>query len=394
MSHLHHVTVATPQRSHQEMLNDHKRILQNSIDTLIARGLSPKTIERYRWLSERWFERIRVCDAIGERQIFIWEVMNLGQGRQLIKDFLLALSTVEDDNLACVRPATARTYAGQLERLFLITLEFPYIQGLQTISSKYGAIENPFTGVEYPLHSRDILRSERFFLTPQQILELLVFLREIYPALTKRISTAGRLYAIVMLITETGMRSNEIRNLDALGADRDIFYNKKIIQTRHGKAYNSSGPQTRLIPLTSAAMTTLRQYEQEVRPQFPNYLVEPSLFLSSRGRRLPYITMRGSFARLIEAAREFGVDLPPRLTLHDLRASFATNYIEANPDQFWELMELLGHVSPSSTRLYIRSRGKNRWLSMKEARGPRLGKSGFSAMVYNTQGSVHACLGS
>ena len=201
MSHLHHITVATPQRSHQEMLNDHKRILQNSIDTLIARGLSPKTIERYRWLSERWFERIRVCDAIGERQIFIWEVMNLGLGRQLIKDFLLALSTVEDDNLACVRPATARTYAGQLERLFLITLEFPYIQGLQTISSKYGAIENPFTGVEYPLHSRDILRSERFFLTPEQILELLVFLREIYPALTKRIPTAGRLYAIVMLIT-------------------------------------------------------------------------------------------------------------------------------------------------------------------------------------------------
>lgn len=94
MSHLHHVTVATPQRSHQEMLNDHKRILQNSIDTLIARGLSPKTIESYRWLIERWFERIRVCDAIGERQIFIWEVMNLGLGRQLIKDFLLALSTV------------------------------------------------------------------------------------------------------------------------------------------------------------------------------------------------------------------------------------------------------------------------------------------------------------
>ena len=69
-----HVTVGTPQRSHQEMLNDHKRILQNSIDTLIAKGLSPKTIEGYRWFIERWFEQIKVSDAIGERQIFIWEV--------------------------------------------------------------------------------------------------------------------------------------------------------------------------------------------------------------------------------------------------------------------------------------------------------------------------------
>lgn len=384
----------TSQGSHQEMQRDHDQILQNFRDSLIARGLSPRTIDPALFFLRRWFEKIRVRDEIGERQIFIWEVMNLDIGRQIIKDYLLALSSVEDDNLASVRPATARAYAGQLERLFLNILEFPYIQGLQTIASKYGSIENPFTGVEYPLHSRDILRSERFFLTPEQILELLIFLREVYPSLTKRVLTAARLYTIVMLITETGMRSIEIINLDALGADRDIFYNKKIIQTRHGKAYNSSGPQTRLMPLTHAAITTLHQYELKVRPQFRNHLVEPSLFLSSRGRRLPYITMQGSLSRLIEAARKFGLDLPPLLTLHDLRASFATNYIEANPDKFWELMESLGHVSPSSTRLYVRSRGKNRWTSMKEARGPRLGRSGFSAMVYNTQGSAYGCVGS
>lgn len=384
----------TSQRSHQEMQRDHDQILQNFRDSLIARGLSPSTIDPALFFLRRWFEKIRVRDESGERQIFIWEVMNLGIGRQIVKDYLLALSSVEDDNLASVRPATARAYAGQLERLFLNILEFPYIQGLQTISSKYGSIENPFTGVEYPLHSRDILRSERFFLTPEQILELLIFLREVYSSLTKRVLTAARLYTIVMLITETGMRSIEVINLDALGADRDIFYNKKIIQTRFGKGYNSSGPLTRLMTLTPAATTTLRQYELQVRPQFRNHLVEPSLFLSSRGMRLPYITMQGSFTRLIEAARKYGLDLPPRLTLHDLRASFATNYIEANPDQFWELMESLGHVSPSSTRLYVRSRGKNRWASMKEARGGRLGRSGFSTMVYNTQGSAYGCVGS
>jgi len=365
------------------MLNDHKRILQNSIDTLIARGLSPNTIEGYRWFIERWFEQIKVSDAIGERQIFIWEVMNLGEGRKRIRDFLTTLSTADDDGQICLRAGTVRAYARQLERLFTHTIEWPFIEGQQTISSKYGAIDNPFIGVEYPLHSREILREERFFLTPDQMLELLVFLREVYPGLPNRNATAGRLYTIVMLITETGMRSVEVINLDALGENRDIFYDRGVIQTRYGKGYNSSGPQTRLIDLTERAAVTLKQYERWVRPQFLNYLSDPALFLTLTGKRLSYSTLRDNFTLLVEAARKHGVNLPPKLTIHDLRASFATNYLDANPDRFWELMELLGHVSPSSTRLYIRSRGKNRWLSMKEARGVRPGRTGFTSMIYN-----------
>jgi integrase len=394
MSHLHQVTVGTPKRSHEEMLKDHNRILQNFLDTLIARGLSAKTLEGYRWLIKRWFEQIRVRDAIGERQIFIWEVMNLVEGRKRIKDYLMTLSTVDDDGQVCLRSSTVRVYARQLEYLFINTLEFPFIDGQQTISSKYGEIENPFTGVEYPLHSRDHLRADKFFLTPDQILELLVFLREVYCSLTNRTSTAARLYTILMLITETGMRSVEIINLDALGDDRDIFYDKGIIQTRFGKGHNSSGPLTRLIDLTERAAITLKQYERSVRPQFRKHLIEPSLFLTLTGNRLSYGTLQDSFTRLVAAARKHGLDLPPKLTIHDLRASFATNYLEANPDRFWELMELLGHVSPSSTRLYVRSRGKNRWLSMKEARGVRPGKTGFSSMVYNTQGSGHSSVAS
>lgn len=179
------------------------------------------------------------------------------------------------------------------------------------------------------------------------------------------------------------MRSVEIINLDAGGDDRDICYDREVIQTRFGKGHNSSGPLTRLMPLTAPALITLKQYEQVVRPQFRNHLIDPALFLSMKGKRLSYVSLQQGFTRLIKAARKHGVNLPPKLTVHDLRASFATNFIEANPEQFWELMELLGHVSPSSTLLYVRSRGKNRWLSMKEARGPRLGRTGFSPMVYN-----------
>jgi integrase len=376
------------------MLKDHNQILQNYFDTYITRGLSRRTIVETCRFIQRWFERIRVCDASGEHQLYIWEAMKPFEGRKRIKEFLLTLSALDDDNKVCLRSTTVRAYATQLERLFISTLASPFIDGLQTISAKYGPIENPFTGVEYPLHSRDILRAEKFFLTPEQILELLVFLREVYPGLTNRNSTVGRLYTIVMLITETGMRSIEILNLDALGDDRDVFYDKRVIQTRYGKGCNSSGPQTRLMPLTDPALLTLMQYEREVRPRFRNHLVEPALFLSLKRERLSYGALRDSFTRLIEVARKHGVNLPPNLTIHDLRASFATNYLEANPDQFCELMELLGHVSPSSTLLYIRSRGKNRWSSMKEARGPRPGKTGFRAMVYNREGSGCSSVGS
>jgi len=323
-------------------------------------------------------------DVKGERQIFIWEVMNLVEGRRRIKEFLMTLSTVDEDGQPCLRATTVRAYASYLERLFVSTLNSPYITGMETIASKYGPIENPFTGVEYPVHSRDLLRSERFFVTPEQILELLVFLREVYPGLINRNLTAARLYAIVMLITETGMRSVEVINLDALGDDRDIFYNKKVIQTRFGKGHNSSGSQTRVMPLGNRPAITLMEYERVVRPQFHNHLIEPSLFLTLKGTRLSYGTLRDSFTRLIEAARTHGVNLPPKLTIHDLRASFATNYLEENPEKFWRLMELLGHISPSSTCLYIRSRGDSRALSMKLARTSQAGRCGLTTRVYNT----------
>lgn len=89
MSHLHLVTTTPPQLPYEEMLKDHKKILQNYFDSYTARGLSETTKVGACGFIQRWFEKIRVRDADGERQIFIWQVMNLGPGRQRIRDFLL-----------------------------------------------------------------------------------------------------------------------------------------------------------------------------------------------------------------------------------------------------------------------------------------------------------------
>jgi len=137
------------------------------------------------------------------------------------------------------------------------------------------------------------------------------------------------------------------------------------------------------MPLTYRAEITLMEYERIVRPQFRNHSIEPSLFLTLKGTRLSYGTLRDGFTKLIESARKHGLHVPPRLTIHDLRASFATNYLEENPDRFWRLMELLGHTSPSSTCLYIRSRGE-RVETMKKARAFQSGRPLFATQIYNT----------
>src|SRR5712692_8541387 len=195
--------VSLPQISIEEMAKDHAQILQNYFDSLIIRRLSPKTIDFSRWFIERWFEENGVLAAGCHRPRYVWEAMKPLEGRKLIKEFLLSLSTPGEDGLPVLEASTVRAYANHLQRLFDSIVEFPYIDGFQEISSKYGPIENPFTGVEVPIHSRDHLRSERFFLTPAQILELLIFLREVYPRLTRRRTlTAARLYTMVLLTTE------------------------------------------------------------------------------------------------------------------------------------------------------------------------------------------------
>jgi integrase len=372
-----------PQISNEEMAKDHAQILQNYFDSLTIQRLSPKTIDFTRWFIPRWFEENGVVTDDRRRPLYVWEAMKPLEGRKRIKDFLLSLSMPGEDGLPVLQATTVRAYANRLQRLFASIVDFPYIDGFSTISSKYGPIENPFTGVQTPIHSGDLLRSERFFLTPGQILEALIFLREVYPRLIHRTLTAARLYTIVVLITETGMRSAEILNVDALGEQRDIFYDRKIIQTRFGKGHNSSGPLTRLIPLTRPAEITLNEYERRVRPHFKNHAENSALFLSSVGDRLSYNAMQSAFTTFVASARKHGINLPEKLTIHDLRASFATNYLEEHPDRFWRLMELLGHISPSSTCLYIRSRGKSRLMTMKEARRPRVPGTGLSAMVYN-----------
>lgn len=53
--------------------------------------------------------------------------------------------------------------------------------------------------------------------------------------------------------------------------------------------------------------------------------------LTERGEMLSYSQMWSALNRIVEQAREAGLELPPKLAWHSLRKSFATNYRSRKP---------------------------------------------------------------
>lgn len=47
------------------------------------------------------------------------------------------------------------------------------------------------------------------------------------------------------------------------------------------------------------------------------------------------------------------MNLPAKLRWHDLRRTFATLFLEENPDQFWLLMKLMGHSARGTMASYV-----------------------------------------
>jgi site-specific recombinase XerD len=79
------------------------------------------------------------------------------------------------------------------------------------------------------------------------------------------------------------------------------------------------------------ASAVLSVFEQRFRSMFPISDEKDYLFRDKNGKRLmPYQYAR-IFRRIVRKARDFGVALPEDIRLHDLRRSFATNFLEKIP---------------------------------------------------------------
>src|SRR6266566_3685782 len=325
--------VTSPAVPFAQMLADHHAIMQGYLDTHVTRNHSDRTIESERRFLTGWFESFVLQDddhPDGERQLLLWEAMEPAQGRQRIVAFSKGLVD------AGLKPRTVQGYLGSLRRLFQYVLEYPYIPGtqVQLIVSKYGRIEQPVLEYDYPVHVLD-QEEEGFVLTGDRLLQFYDFVRLQYIGHNQKKLPASRDYTMIVIAGESGLRADEICHLDALGPHRDLFYEHNCIQTRHGKGTKGSGKRIRKTIFTERAQETVRVYEDRIRPHFPDAKSNPAHFLT-------------------EEARKAGLEMPPKLSWHSLRKSFATNFMEQHPDRPWVLMDLLGHLNPSTLHRYVK----------------------------------------
>ena len=335
-----------------EKLADHQAILQGFLDTHVTRNHSENTLEFDQRFLTGWFQGFMLPDATcpgGERQLLLWEAMQPVVGRQHIIGFSKGL--VETG----LKPSTIQRYLGSLRRFFEYVLEYPYIPSseIQSIVAKYGRIEQPVLEYDYPVHVLD-QDNEGFVLTGEQLFDFYDFVRIHYRSQNQKKYPASRTYAMIVVAGESGLRADEICHLDALPPHRDLFYEQNCLQTRYGKAAKGSGKRVRKTIFTPFAQDTLRYYETHIRPAFPNSHTNAALFLTESGERITYKDAWYHLSVVVKAGRKAGLELPARMGWHSLRKSFATNFMEQYPEQVWLLMEMLGHLNPSTLHHYVK----------------------------------------
>jgi len=144
--------------------------------------------------------------------------------------------------------------------------------------------------------------------------------------------------AILELLYATGCRVSELATLRT----RDLQLKERFCKC-HGK-----GDKQRLIPLGARAVAAVAQYLEAERPRLVSRRrpVSDRLILSTRGSGLRR-------ERIWELLKKYAarVGVPPEISPHSLRHSFATHLLAGGAD-LRQVQELLGHASIATTQIY------------------------------------------
>lgn len=141
--------------------------------------------------------------------------------------------------------------------------------------------------------------------------------------------------ALLEVLYGSGLRISEALGLDFQHVDLDGGVVRVL-----GK-----GGKERMAPLTGPSVERLRRYLEQ-RPAFSPAPREQAVFLGKRGGRLT----RSQAARIVKAAA-IRCGLPPGVSPHTLRHSFASHMLQAGAD-LRSVQELLGHSRISTTQRY------------------------------------------
>lgn len=144
--------------------------------------------------------------------------------------------------------------------------------------------------------------------------------------------------AMLEMAYGTGMRVSEICRLTLELIDRE----RRLVRIR-GK-----GRRERIVPYGRKAHAALERYCAVSRPALLGERHSPYVFLNYRGGAISRVSFWKMLKRCAAAA-----GLPPEITPHTLRHSFATHLLEGGAD-LRAVQELLGHASIATTQIYTK----------------------------------------
>ena len=150
---------------------------------------------------------------------------------------------------------------------------------------------------------------------------------------------AARDHAAFSAMIYAGLRIEESTALTV----EDLSFSRGEEQVRVARG---KGNKERVVPMSPKLRRSLRRYLKVRDDLMPTgETPPPHLFLNDKGERVTENSLR---RRLYSWVRKSGIK-KAEIKPHDLRRTFGTWFLQANPDHVRELAELMGH---SDLRLY------------------------------------------
>lgn len=202
----------------------------------------------------------------------------------------------------------------------------------KSISRKINSIKSFFRYLisqkEIDSNPAEIVSHPKFEQTPPRILSKLE-----YRALRDAAKGDSRMYAIIEVLLQTGMRISELANLQMV----DLDFDHNVI---HIQAQNSRGP--RKVPMNPAAKTAMQDYLQ-IRPRAR----EKTVFLTKTCRPFLVRNIRTAIDRYFRLA---GIK---EAKVNDLRHTFIVEQLKAGTPLVY-ISQLVGHKRITTTEKYLK----------------------------------------
>ena len=331
-------------------LKDHFSLIMGFIQSHKIRNLSATTIRKEENFIRTWFDE----HGLSHRPLYVWEAMDALKGRKLIVDYGKVLLE------SGITTHTIRRYLGILRRFFSYVIEHPLVFTSPSeairVQDRYGVtLVQPVSEFDMPTFVYDGERAG-IPMDPALLYEFYAVLRKHYLPDKGHRPTRERNYAMAVLAGESGLRVDELINLE-IG---DLFFDCKKIQTRHGKATNGSGKRCRITLFPPLARDTIKFYISRSRKKLVASSSDLRLFPTKTGKKLAYATAQSALQDMINVATSNKFLVNENMSWHWFRRIFATRFIENCPGKMPVLIELLGHMSPNTVHRYVRHSGA--WL--------------------------------